>query len=344
MNENQIIEAIRSCARSEEPALDISNILKSHGCYSLLKAKNTPSELLERVVNTSALKERYRACEPFFKNAQFPYAVIKGAVLSLTVCGEATRRVSGDIDILINRRDADRAKKLLQNCGFVQGRVTEEGIVPFSRKEILYQTATTHQTAPYVKKTDNPLCPYVNVDINMDILWGESEKRSDMDEVLCYKEKLTLFDVDIYKLTPEMEFIQLCLHHYKDMNSIYLLYQKGLQLGLFCDIYFYIRNARPSVTATFDIAKRLNVGRFVYVCLDHTMSVFSDDSITPYLEAFQCEKDEDLLESFGLCDNERKLWDIPLLRRIFHPNLSNHLLTLLSEKDMEKIHINLKNM
>ena len=189
MTTDKIIAAVRAYVREEEPQNDISDILHTHRCYALIKQGNTAQEMMERAVNLVAVKERYRQCEPFFKNASFPYAVIKGAVLSSAVCRDPCRRVSGDIDILINRRHADEAKSLLKSCGFVQGRVTENGIVPFSRKEILYQTSTSHQTAPYIKETENKLCPYVNVDINMDILWGECEYRSNMDKVLSYTEK-----------------------------------------------------------------------------------------------------------------------------------------------------------
>lgn len=344
MTAEQITEAVRACARGQEPKDDISDILRSHKCYALIKQGNTAKDMMERVVNLFAVKERYRTCEPFFKNASFPYAVIKGAVLSSAVCNDPCRRVSGDIDILINRSDADKAKTLLKNLGFVQGRVTENGIVPFSRKEILYQTSMSHQTAPYVKETENKLCPYVNVDINTDILWGESEQRSNMEEVLSYRESYNLFDIDFYKLTPEMEFISLCLHHYKDMNSIYLLSQGRMTLGLFCDIYFYLKNVSPSACKIRELSHKLNVGRYMYVCLAHTMELFSDALLTPYIDSLKEDCDERLLNSFGLNDTERKYWDILLRERLFHTDLPRYMQKFLTDKDLEKIRINQENM
>lgn len=344
MTADQTIEAVRACARGEEPQIDISDTLRAHKCYPLIKQENTAQEMMERVVNLATVKERYRQCEPFFKNASFPYAVIKGAVLSSAVCGDPYRRVSGDIDILINRRDADKAKTVLKSCGFVQGRVTENGIVPFSRKEILYQTSTSHQTAPYIKETDNKLCPYVNVDINMDILWGECEHRSDMDKVLSYTEKYSLFDMEFYKLTPEMEFVALCLHHYKDMNSIYLLSQGSLSLGLLCDIYFYIKNVRPSANKIYEISRQFEVGRYVYVCLAHTMDIFADILLVPYIDALKNDCDYRLLNSFGLNDKERKYWDISLRERLFHTDLRQYMQRFLTDADREKIRINRENM
>ena len=344
MTADQIVEAVRAWVRGQEPQNDISDILRAHKCYAPIKQGNTAQEMMERVVNLAAVKERYRQCEPFFKNASFPYVVIKGAVLSSAVCQDPYRRVSGDIDILINRRNADEAKTLLKSCGFVQGRVTENGIIPFSRKEILYQTATSHQTAPYVKETTNRLCPYVNVDINMDILWGECEYRSDMDKVLSYTEKHSLFDMEFYKLIPEMEFVALCLHHYKDMNSIYLLSQRSLSLGLLCDIYFYLRNVRPSANKIGDISHKFDVGRYVYVCLSHTMEIFEDTLLIPYMDSLKNDCDERLLNSFGLNDMERKYWDIPLKERFFHPDLPRYMQRFLTDADFEKIRMNRENM
>ena len=344
MTADQIVKAVRDCVRGEKPQDDIVDILRTHKCYALINRGNTAQEMMERVINLAAVKERYRACEPFFKNASFPYAVIKGAVLSSSIFQDPYRRVSGDIDILINRKDADKSKALLKSCGFIQGRVTENGIVPFSRKEIIYQTSTSHQTAPYVKETESKLCPYVNVDINMDILWGECEHRSNMDEVLSHTQKHCLFGMDLYKLTPEMEFVALCLHHYKDMNSIYLLSERGLSLGLLCDIYFYLKNVIPSPNKICEISHKFDVGKYVYVCLLHTMEIFEDTLLMPYMDSLKKDCDERLLNSFGLNDIERKYWDIPLKERLFHPDLPQYMQKFLTDEDLKKIHINRQNM
>ena len=341
---DQIIEAVRACVNGQEPKVDISNILNTHRCYALIKNGKSSIELMKRAVNHAVIKERYCTCKQFFEQIRFPYAVIKGAVLSSVAYGDPILRVSGDIDILIHRRDMDEAKHFLKECGFVQGRVTETGIVPFTRKEIIYQTTMSHQTAPFIKVTTNKLCPYVNLDVNLDILWGESEQRADMDEVLAHRQRYSLFDVDCYKLIPEMEFVALCLHHYKDMNSIYLLSKGSLRLELFCDIYFYLRRLQPSASRILDLSRKLNVGRYIYVCLAHTMEIFNDSLMDPYIKMLENERDETLLETFGLNERERKRWEIPLFQRLFHSNLPQYLQGLLTASDMEKIRINQENM
>ena len=344
MTIDQIIDAIRACSRGQKPQYDISNILYSHRCYALLRSNENPLGLAERAMNNIVIKERYMACEQFFKTATFPYAVIKGAVLSHSVYKDPALRISGDIDILIHRRDVDDSKRILKECGFVQGRISGNDIVPFTRKEILYHSAMSHQTAPFIKATSNNLCPYVNLDINMDILWGESEQKADMDNVLLNREKTSLFGIDFYKLIPEMEFVSLCLHHYKDMNSIYLLSRGSLRLGLFCDIYFYIKNVSPSAVKIFELARQFNVGRYLYVCLLHTMEIFDNPILLPYIEILKEERDEALLDSFGLNDKERKYWDISLAQRLFHKNLPEYMQKFLSISDIQKIRINQENM
>ncbi len=341
MTPYKIIEAVREYAKGAAPSDDISDILKNHRCYGLIPKNISP---VEKALSHIAVKERYQACRPFFEKSDFPYAVIKGAVLSKGAYNDPLLRISGDIDILISRQDADKAKRLLKDNGFIQGRITENGFQPFTRKEILYQSAMSHQTAPYIKETSKELCPYVNVDINMDILWGESKLYINMEEFLSNREKCTLFGTEFFKLTSEAEFISLCLHHYKDMNSIFLLSKGSLRLGLFCDIYFYIKNMKPSPEKTAEMSRKLGVSRYVYVCLFHTDMIFADDTTQPYLIALADEKDNALSETFGLCDEERRTWDIPLFERLFHPNLPIYIRKFLTEADLEKIRINRENM
>ena len=176
------------------------------------------------------------------------------------------------------------------------------------------------------------------------VLWGECEYRTDMDEVLSQREKYTLFDINFYKLTPEMEFIALCLHHYKDMNSIYLLSQRGLKLGLLWDIYFYVRNVNPSVGKIAMLARKLNVAQYIYICLVHAMEIFADPILCSYIEILEDERNENLLNSFGLNDKERKFWDISLVERLFNVNLPQYMQRFLNDEDVEKIRINCESM
>ena len=276
MNESdqyeKIFESIRALANDESPAFDISRLLYEHNCSYLLSKHPSSHAYTEQLqadatLNRICIRERYRQCHPIFvalESGGIPYAVIKGAVLLQAAYGDAAARRSGDIDLLVNRRDIDEVKRFLLDSGFVQGRVTGEGIVPFTRRELLFQTAMSHQTAPFIKQTSNPLCPYVNVDVNLDILWGESEIKADMDFVLSETEPVDVCGNPVRKLPGEMEFIALCLHHYKDMNSLYLLSQGSLKLSLFCDLYFYLRRNKLDIVRLKTVCDQLKVRDYAF--------------------------------------------------------------------------------
>lgn len=337
MTQAEILKAIRAFAAGGEADEDFSQILFRHGCGYLLPHR-LPAE--ETALNRVAIKERFRVCKGVFERIDFPYAVIKGAVLSRRVHGDPFARRSGDVDLLIRRQDADALKAILYAEGFLQGRITEEGLVPFTRREILFQTAMSHQTAPYLKETGHPLCPYVNVDVNLDILWGECEVRGDMDFVLAQTEAVQILDVPLRQLTPEMEFIALCLHHYKDMNSLYLLSKGGLRLKPFFDLYLYLKNVRPDAEAICAAAEKLSVGAYLCACLSQVYAIFADEVSERYWQALLPYEQKGLADSFGLSEKERKPWGLSLPERLFHPELSSYMLSLCSEEDKKKIKMN----
>ena len=339
MRPTDIITAVRRLAQGKEPEFDITLILKKHRCHYLLQ-QCQKQEPAEDAWNRIAIRERLRACQGIFSQSQFPYAVVKGAVLSQMIYGDPLARHSGDIDILIRREDADLLKDLLTACGFVQGRVTKEGITPFTRREILFQTAMSHQAAPYIKETGNPLCPYVNVDVNLNLMWGESNEKLDTGAVLAYTTPYRLFDFTLRKLTPEMEFVALCLHHYKDLHSLYLLAGGSLHLGLYCDIYLYLKHVQPQPNILQALCRQFPVGQYLYVCVHDTNQIFDDAITSSYLSLFEEWKNTDLINSFGLSDTERKPWNMTLPERLFHPNLALHIFSQLNEREKEKIRIN----
>ncbi len=343
MTANDIIQSVQDLVNDVTPRFDISDLLYKHKCsylLSLYSNKYSKQLLLEKVVNNAAIKERYTALKPLFENNDLSYAVIKGAVLSKVAYGNKWVRISGDIDLLVRKQDSDSVKSILLNNGFVQGRVADNMIVPFSRREILFQTAMSHQTAPYVKATESKLCPYINVDINTDIIWGESTEKTDMNFVLSHITQEHICGITVNKLTAEMEFVSLCLHHYKDMNSLYLLSTKGLHLNLFCDIFYYLKANQLDKELLLQISDRLNVSKYIYYCLFFTDQIFDSPVLKEYLNLFEIAKDAVIMETYGLSDDERKVWNISFLERLFHSDLSEYLHTYMTEKDLEKVKSN----
>ena len=346
MTNEEVIKEIRQLYRGQCPSCDISKILIQHKCHCLLnylpKFPGKEIYLLQKSMYSMTVKNSFQACKSTFEQYKYPYAIIKGPVLSKAVYGDAFNRFSSDLDILIRRKDIENWKYVLQANGFVQGRITNNEIKPYNRKELVFYSSATHQLAPFVKDLHNNMCRFVILDVNMEILWGESEEKSDMDFVLSHTREDELFNVIYRKLTPEMEFVSLCLHHYKDMNSLYLLSKGSLRLNLFCDIYDYLLNVRPNKQKILEICKHLQVGKYVYACLLQTNIIFDSNVITDYMDILVQYKDNKLIDTFGLNDEERKPWSINLIDRLFYPNLQEYLRMYLTKDELEKIQINYK--
>ena len=347
---DKIINAVREIAKNETPCdnIDIAEILQKHKCfYLLVKNKNINYTANDLLFNKAVINARYKNCEPVFdslKLKKIPYAVIKGAVLSQTAYGGVIYRKSRDIDLLAGRDNIDYLTNIMHDNGFIQGRITDDGIIPFTRQEILFYLSLTHQVAPFVKKTDDFFCEYVRIDINMNILWGEHNKKSDMNYILSVSNTTDtdICGVKVSKLNTIIEFISLCLHHYKDMNSIYLLAKGKLKLYLFCDIYFYLINNQNQIDAIklAEECDKLNVTEYIYYCVYHANTIFDDDRLNKYISVLENQKGKNILDNFGLDDSERKVWDMTLYERLFSDKFHEKFEALLNEKDKEKIRNN----
>lgn len=349
---NEYIEAVRALINNEVLKVDISDMLYNHKCFYLLSKLNTNNDYyqeikIKSIVNKIYIHQRYNECINLFNRLEMsgiPYAVIKGAILSTIAYGQPYFRFSNDIDILIDRENISVVKSIMQHEGYVQGRIVDNHINLFSRQEVVFQTAMTHQTAPFIKKTNNRLCPYLYIDINLDILWGENSKRSDMKYVLQQSQDTKICDVFTKKLCPEMELISLCLHHYKDMNSIYLLYHSSLKLSLFCDIYFYIINTELNENALYTYCSKLEVSEYIYYCLYYTNLIFSHDKIKKYMSLLYSKNAEQLIDTFGLTEEERQYWNVDFFTRLFSTNLRDYLENSLSRELLKKIWTNQQYM
>ncbi|WP_270564236.1 nucleotidyltransferase family protein [Clostridium beijerinckii] len=344
----KIVESVRLLADGQQPNENISKLLYDHNCFYLLskvRGQDGYSQKLqvETRFNKISTSERYKACQPILEELEklyIPYAIIKGAVLSKVAYGDIKIRKSGDIDLLLQRKDVDIVKKIMLKNGFVQGRVTDNGLAPFSRQELIFQSSLSHQMAPFIKKSNNMLHPYIHVDVNFDILWGESKQKADMEFILSKTENMQIYGVVIKKLTPAMEFIALCLHHYKHINSIYLLANGDLKLSMFCDIFFYIKNNNILCDELIEICSKLNVTEYIYYCIFYTNEIFKDECLADYLSIMQNDKSKYILNTFGLNEQERKLWSVSFEERLFCDGFNEYFMSLLDSRDREKIHLN----
>lgn len=322
-------------------------LLEDHKCLYVLS--KIPSRRLDTIIhvamNQRYLESQYAECETIFKSLRdISYSVIKGAILSDFIYPNPAYRISGDIDLLAAPTDAEKIKKILLENGFIQGHIEDENIVPYTRQELVYQKTYTHQLAAFVKKTGNPKCPFVCIDVNFDIMWGEQKSTTDMSSFMKHTFEYDLYGIKLRRLEPIYEFISLCMHHYKDWNSLYLLSERGISLSLFFDIYYYIVKVSLNIHDLKQVSDTLEVTDYITFCLYHTNQLLRSPKLEEYLKVFQPEKAQELLKRVGLAEDEYRYVDWERSDCIFDSEIVSKFADVLTEKDRQKIEINKRYM
>ena len=281
-------------------------------------------------------KIQYMISKDFFSGLSscgINYAVIKGCPLAYYKTGNMGSRLSSDIDILIPRRNIEKVKGLLEANGF-------RSSYELNRKERVMLVSNSHQIPSYCKSLGK--CS-VQVDVNFDLLWGEYKgKRIEVSEFLSGTIEMEVYGCRIKTLPPLKCMIQLILHHYKDMNSLYhLTSHAAIRRRLFEDIYLLCKRypTEISIDNVYEISANYGILPYAYYMFYYTRQVYDDAIMDGYLEALCTEEGKRLLECYGLTDQERKIWKIDFAERL-DADLSKVIEPELSREDREKLERN----
>lgn len=278
------------------------------------------------LIRLLSYKEVYEAIKEF----TFPYAIIKGEVLSILAYGKEGNRNSKDIDILIPREHIDRAKKILYAKGFEE--------IFSNRRERAFFLNFSHQMPPYIKKTK--ICR-IFVDVNFDVFWGEyKDKRIEILEFMNDTTEMSVYGCPMRVLSPIKNLITIALHHYKDMNSLVLLAtKKAIRYDMFKDIYYLIkRNSNAiSVDQLYCYCDKYQIKQYVFYILFYTSKLFPDNILNMYIQKLQTDEGVYLLDKYGLCSEERKTWKCDFNERLNSDNLFELMKGDLTQKDVKKI-------
>ena len=274
-----------------------------------------------------------------FSQINFPYALIKGDALSIQIYGKPGMRSYGDIDILIDRSNLKKIKAILASEGFLD--------TSLDRKTNIIMLSQSHQVSPWIK--DISMFGILEVDLNLDIYWGEHNYyKTDIDEFLNDTIEVPIYGVNIKVLPPTKALLQLLLHHYKDINSIYLLAtRKTIKADKFMEIYRLLRNNIQyiSTEALYDLCQKYNALPYAYYMLYYTNCVIKDDHILPkYISALYSKEGHQLLNCYGLTEKERKQWKFDFDTRLKANDELSLIKQDLTVDDFNKIHINKRMM
>ena len=269
---------------------------------------------------------------------KLPYAIIKGEVLSIKAYGGEGYRKCGDLDLLVPRTYTDKIKEILKNNGFLENIFDKNGKPRLLTRQEKIMFMNSHQIVPFVK---NHNCSNeIPVDINVDIFWGEYErKRIDMETFLEDTESMIIYDIPVKVLSDIKCFFEVCLHHYKEMQApYYLAMANPFNEKMFQDIYsFYKKSICNQMNALIDYVFENQVEEVFFYIFYYTSWVFNDDEMKIDCKKFETAEGLKKINSYGLTNDERKEWPISFIDRMNHPDIFSVIKPFLSERDIQKI-------
>ena len=137
--------------------------------------------------------------------------------------------------------------------------------------------------------------------------------------------------------------VQLILHHYKDMNSIFLLATRNsIKFDMFKDIYYLLKNNINCISLDdlYDIGLEYDIMPYIYYVLYSTGLLFKDKLLDEYISAFKTSDGESLINCYGLNKFERHEWKYDLKTRLETKNIYELIKNDLTDNDKKKIQIN----
>lgn len=273
----------------------------------------------------------YDELHKIIENIEFPYAIIKGEALSHQIYRNPHKRISSDIDILVSRNDVQHLEKLLENNGF--------HTTATSRSDRILMISHSHQVSPWCK----PIEPWgvVNIDINFDIFWGEYKgKRTDIKHFLSNVYYVDIFGRKTKTLPLAQTLVQLILHHYKEMNSIYHLSTHNcINYNMFKDIYYLCKNNTEffSKNKILELCTIYDISQYAYYIFYYTNQIFQDNYINEIVDVLKSHKGTELLNRYGLDESEQKVWKVDFWTRYNSESLFEYIKSDLTPEDMTKL-------
>lgn len=276
----------------------------------------------------------YKHLEPLFAELErrnLAYAVVKGEVLSILCYCEEGKRNPHDVDLLIEKKNVHIVESILASIGFVT--------VSQQRAKRIAMLSLTHQTSPWIKKIGS--IGIIELDINFDFFWGQYEgARIDISAILSNFMHVNVFGIKIRTLSYLYSFVHLVLHHFKDLNSIYLLVTKNsYRYELFQDVYAFFSKQKHNlpINELMLICQSMNICPYMYYILYYTNYLFCDAELQQYVESFYSEEGAALLEQYGLTEKERRPWKCSFETRLAAKNIYDLIKEDLTVDDLQVI-------
>lgn len=240
--------------------------------YMIHQSQSIRTDLQKEYIKSISIK----LCEYNIK-----HVFLKGSILSSTIYPTGARAFN-DIDILISKKSTLKAKKVLENLGFVQGKYDykKDIVNKFDQRTITQNINKIGEMAPFVKIINKTTIKTIDVDVNFSLDWKPVCSNGAVDHFL---EERVLIPVDnnfsIYSLKKEHLFIHLCSHLYKDSVLLDLVKKrKVLDLYKFVDIYAFIQKyfKQINIEKIFEDSVKYGFDKHVFFTLNYITRIFPE--------------------------------------------------------------------
>ncbi len=248
-------------------------------------------------------------------------AILKGNFLASKVYPSVETRTFNDLDFLIDVRDGDKIVKILEDLGYIQGEVNENGdIIPSTRKQKMLQQLASNELQECLKKTDNPFTPMFQVDLNFDVLWkGNCPCKIDTPELL---ERAIEVDIDGAKtliLDYEDFLIQLACHLYKEAALLHWISDlRDLKIYKFADILMFVEKFQDKINwdKLVSFSKRVGCESIVYYAFYYVNLMYGQVIPESVMKAIEPESTE-YLDEYGIENEKPSKWQFDFFTRMF---------------------------
>ncbi|BAJ28089.1 MULTISPECIES: nucleotidyltransferase family protein [Kitasatospora] len=249
------------------------------------------------------------------------YAVRKGFPLAEGEYGDPALRRMTDLDLLIDRADAARAREVLERLGYLQGNLAADGerVEPFSRDTQLFWRLNLSQQLPFRKSGHRAAVPEFDVDLTHDIFQKKSGRTAPAAELLDRAVPRTVCGVDAWVQGPEDRLLDLCSHLHKEATSLFFIGENiDLQLAKFLDVALVVAGLDEDGWGAFLArVEEYDAAAIVYYALHYVDQLYPEAVPAAVLDRLR-PADLGYLDEFGDLDGRRARWSMEFLPRLFH--------------------------
>ncbi|MBQ2775247.1 MAG: nucleotidyltransferase family protein [Clostridia bacterium] len=276
------------------------------------------------VARTESFLKAEEMLSEIFVDADFPYALLKGALLSQIY--PIGLRTSNDFDILINQQDVQRITDLLIANGFKQGFLRNDNFTPATRSDIIFAKMNKGETVPFVKRIDLPHMPWLEVDVNFSLDFKAKQETDVVKDFLSRTEKsIKLKNGALPTLSHSDFLIHLCAHLYKEATTLHWVnVQRDLSLYKFSDIFLLLDLYLDEsfVNDLVETIFKYDLKDECYYTFYYTRELFdiSNPLLDTLIEQIKPEDEEVIKQVYDPAQKKTYKFDINYIEYLFNSN------------------------